>query len=790
MLSAVYLPLLSLLIFVYFPFKIFTYHNNKFLAMFEREIKFIYDFNLNRVKKIGSFVSYGQLIQAELHPAILQYISAEIDFLIFEDRQKLLKNSVFDYSGEKISNLFSQIDEEIKRNKKFSIEYVNKLLLHSTSFIINYLMRPRWTMIKFLFNDEEEKSAAEIKQVIKYIHFYGYLKDTLVSYLDKKRIVTIKKNELEDLILKIDLLGMDSYLHAILEEAVRSMAGFFNIGTVQTNKVSLLAAKVFLKEKELDNHISKLNELYGEDNKQKVEIDELLLALKGVTYEPSEVFDLQLPTEQIEEDELEQKEIPEFETVEEPEEEISEEPETFSGDADDGENANEEFSEDGEPEKVSDGSDLLMPDETEKSFETGDDVQDEIAGINEDDFSADEKSAPIDETETFENTEEEEFEEEEENLLLREVDERTKEAEPPFEEIFKDESQTLIVERKEKEAPEEENEDETALQEEEIKPQVVETEEEVEPLMDEPQRSYEETNETADEISGVSTEPESEPFGNKEEPDEIEEPEPIDNQPEESVPLFHEEEITVEEKEPEELTADEKETDELFERAESETKSTLDDFEELSEDDDGINLSGFDEIIQESPERIMPPEEYFSEKVEEDETVDDEPEATEEKRDEEPALSPSEVIKEMESDLGLGEENPAEEEKTNEEIVENLSAQPQLFDETDLESSEMDTGFAAEETETASRPEPEPKTYTKIDISELLHNKNMTKILKVIFDHDMQDFADTIEQISDCGSLEHAEEILETLFKANRIKPTSKEAVAFKEIIHEYFERK
>jgi len=757
--------------------------------MFEREIKFIYDFNLNRVKKIGSFVSYGQLIQAELHPAILQYISAEIDFLIFEDRQKLLKNSVFDYSGEKISKLFSQIDEEIKLNKRFSIEYINKLLLHSTSFIINYLMRPRWTMIKFLFNDEEEKSAAEIKQVIKYIHFYGYLKDTLVSYLDKKRIVTIKRNELEDLILKIDLLGMDSYLDAILEEAVRSMAGFFSIGTVQTNKVSLLAVKIFLKEKELANHIEKLNEIYGEDNKQKVEIDELLLALKGVHYEPSEPFELNLPTEQIEEDELEQKEIPEFEPVEEPEEESDEDPEIPATDEPIAEETTEENSfTAAETFPDSDDEDLLVSENTEESSVADEAVQDEIAGVEENTAPATEETVP--DEEELEEPEEDEFEEEEDNLLLREVDERTKEAEPPFEEIFKDESQTLVVEREEEETPDTttENEEEIAEAEEEPKSVSLEDEKDFEPLMEKPRQSHEEVNETADEISGISENDENELFSGLEETENVEVNESSDEEekPVEDEPLF----TDALQEEPEELIIEENEPDELFDETEGEDKSTLDDFEEVK-DDSEINLQGFDEIIQESPEKIRPPEEYFSEKVEESEAAEEEANSFEEEQAEETNVSPADVIKEMESDLGLGEQDAEETEKTNEEIVENLSTQPQLFDEADLQPpEEMETGFAAEEIEETQEPEPEEKTYTKIDISELLHNKNMTKILKVIFDHDMQDFADTIEQISDCGSLEHAEEILETLFKANRIKPTSKEAVAFKEIIQEYFERK
>jgi hypothetical protein len=154
--------------------------------MFEREIQFIYDFNYNKVKKLGSFITYEQLQHSDIHPAILQYISGEIDFLIFEDRQKLLRDSLFDYSGEEISNHFSKISEEIKKTKRFSQNYIEKLILHATSFTLHYISRPNWSLLKFIFDDEKSKSTLEVKQLFNYFYYYSFLKKVLVSFFDKK----------------------------------------------------------------------------------------------------------------------------------------------------------------------------------------------------------------------------------------------------------------------------------------------------------------------------------------------------------------------------------------------------------------------------------------------------------------------------------------------------------------------------------------------------------------------------------------------------------------------------
>jgi len=58
--------------------------------MFEKEIKFISDFSLNKLKSFGSFVTFEKLSTTDLHPAIIAYISAELDYMIFRDRKKLI----------------------------------------------------------------------------------------------------------------------------------------------------------------------------------------------------------------------------------------------------------------------------------------------------------------------------------------------------------------------------------------------------------------------------------------------------------------------------------------------------------------------------------------------------------------------------------------------------------------------------------------------------------------------------------------------------------------------------
>lgn len=259
--------------------------------MFEREIKFIYDFNLNKVNKLGPYFTFEQLQNADLHPAILHYISAEIDYLVFEDRQKLLKNSVFDYSGEKISYHFAMITEELKKVKRFSLEYIAKLILHSTSFTVNFLVRPKWTLTRFIFDESKHKTTNEIKQILNYVYYYKYLKTIIITYINSKKILSMNVEEFEELLNKTDRLSLESNFKGVLSNSFISMAEFFNIGQMQKTRIPLTAVELFLEEKDLPNHLQKITEMFGTDENANYHISDYMRVINSVVVEEEVIED-------------------------------------------------------------------------------------------------------------------------------------------------------------------------------------------------------------------------------------------------------------------------------------------------------------------------------------------------------------------------------------------------------------------------------------------------------------------------------------------------------------------
>ncbi len=251
--------------------------------MFEKEIKFIADFNLNKIKNLGSFITFERLSNSEIHPSIIQYISAELDYLINEDRRKLLQQSLFDYSGAEVAKYFNMIAHEIKKTKKIAYEDLKKLVIQAVSFNINYIVRPRWSLSKLIFNDSDSKPVEEIKLLMNYIYYYDYIKTIFNSYLSKRKLFSLSVTEFESILSKMDKELFSSQPEKLVDNTLYIIAEFFNVGGINKVKVSPVTIELFLKEKNLIDYLFRLRKVLSNDTKQKLNVDEIRKILYSTT---------------------------------------------------------------------------------------------------------------------------------------------------------------------------------------------------------------------------------------------------------------------------------------------------------------------------------------------------------------------------------------------------------------------------------------------------------------------------------------------------------------------------
>lgn len=654
--------------------------------MFEREVKFIYDFSSSKVKKLGSTATYAELIPLDLHPAIMRYIAAEIEYRVFEDRQTLLKHSMFDYSGYEISKHFSKITDEIKKEKKFSTDFISKIILHATSFNVNYLIRPNWSLKKLIFDTNDSKSVAEINQILNYTYFYKHIPKVTRDFFEKKKLITMNKNEFGDLLDKLDSASFDSYGKDLIDAAMKSIASFFNIGSMKKSIVPLQAVGVFLQEKNLTKHLAELEEKLKGETKSKIELNDLKTILFQVPLESSETFDFpKVPSEEVE---LEEEEVIRAE-------EETSEPVTYKTDDFEKETLPEN---EAQKEEIETTEELDEKEKFEKEDAKDDEVEIQLRSNKEKEIADTNKDKPGSD-EYLEADEENDSKEDESVEYL--VDE-------------KDDKSDIIL------TPE--DDEELATEETEVESEETQADSEKEETQDDYEELIEEQKEK-----------------------EVSELEIIEDE------VQHFEELP---DEPDEETIEEAEESESGDK-------NYDDYL-VDEDDD----SDTEELI-------------IEDEMEYEVNPDSSDDYSYPEKEQEEVLQNSEEINEEEKEDDI---DYLTDENEDEDIVD----QTTLFGDIPDESLPNET---EEEKDNFIQDYASQNKAKKIDIADLLENKNMTKIIAVVFDYDMEEFANAVEKVCDSTTSQEAFTTLNEIFELNDVNPSSKEAQAFREIIAEYFEQ-
>lgn len=226
--------------------------------MFENEIKSITDFNLNKLNNLGNVFTLREIKNCQIHPALFKYILASLEQQVNFDIEKLKRNSPLDYSSEKINNYFDLIKKEIKKSKKFDRVEISEILNKAVLFNIDFLTNPNKTLINFIYSDEDLKTKEEILAGIAHIYYYRYVQKILVTHIDKKNILSMRKSEFKSLLNRIDNISKKTYLKESIFTAINSIVNFFDSNNYNPEKFPHKALEIYLNEKGLNEYWFKL----------------------------------------------------------------------------------------------------------------------------------------------------------------------------------------------------------------------------------------------------------------------------------------------------------------------------------------------------------------------------------------------------------------------------------------------------------------------------------------------------------------------------------------------------
>lgn len=154
-------------------------------------------------------ISVREILAAEIPYPIKAFFRSDVERILNDELQRTRANSRFNYFHKEVESLQRQINSVLVLNFSFLREEFLQKLEDGVHLVLNFLLRPQWTLTSFLFNTNASVPVSDLKSMLTYFGAYEYLKEVLLRYIDGKKLDSLTMNEFQNLLWRIDA----EYIH-------------------------------------------------------------------------------------------------------------------------------------------------------------------------------------------------------------------------------------------------------------------------------------------------------------------------------------------------------------------------------------------------------------------------------------------------------------------------------------------------------------------------------------------------------------------------------------------------
>ncbi len=258
--------------------------------MLEKETERLLAICQQRTIGRGTGISLREILAAEIPGPLRSFFRADVERLLTDELGRAREQTKFDYSHTEVLSLQRQMNSVLVLNYSFAREEYLHKLNDATHLLLNYLLRPQWTLSSFLFNTKPSLTASEIEGMFSYFGAYEYLKEVLLRYLQERQIASLTVGEFQRLVWRIDEEYMgrkDGLQIARLATPVYEFLAFPNFELIKP--VPTKAIVKFFEDKRLRILCGFLEDQIR-SGKTEVMMDELAILLEDARRTDAEAF--------------------------------------------------------------------------------------------------------------------------------------------------------------------------------------------------------------------------------------------------------------------------------------------------------------------------------------------------------------------------------------------------------------------------------------------------------------------------------------------------------------------
>lgn len=201
------------------------------------------------------YVSIKQILAAEIPEPIKIYLRAEIQSLLNNELTQLRHSSKFDFKHPEIQNYQNQINSILVLNYKYYRNDFQKRIDEAVHLMINYLIRPQWTLYNYLFENEKSLHTNLLSEILIRFGPYEYLTSILNRYIQERKIDILTGEQFKSIIWKIDSEYVKRKSGDDFSNILIQVFDFFDFGNSSNYRLPIKGIIKFLEDKGLTSVI-------------------------------------------------------------------------------------------------------------------------------------------------------------------------------------------------------------------------------------------------------------------------------------------------------------------------------------------------------------------------------------------------------------------------------------------------------------------------------------------------------------------------------------------------------
>lgn len=149
-------------------------------------------------------IAVKDLLASDIPFALKSYFRAHVERILEDELEQCRSSSRFNFIHPEVQSLQRQINSVLIVNYVFERKEFLDRLDDAVHLIINYLIRPQWTLKNFIFADNKTISSDRVTELLKYFAPYDYLKNLICMYVLQRHVRSFTESEFAATLWKLD----------------------------------------------------------------------------------------------------------------------------------------------------------------------------------------------------------------------------------------------------------------------------------------------------------------------------------------------------------------------------------------------------------------------------------------------------------------------------------------------------------------------------------------------------------------------------------------------------------